>query len=149
LEFLSGALDFRASSADGADVIIGALVLVGLIGVMLRGGRLAALAELRPRLIGVAVAAFAVQVVVVNVLPGGSRDVHAIVLMGTYGVLALIVVANLRVPGLPLIGLGGLLNALAIVANGGVMPAARGALRMAGCRRTLRATRTPRSSSAP
>ena len=39
---------------------------------------------------------------------------------------------NRRVAGIPLIGLGGALNALAIAANDGVMPARAGALEAAG-----------------
>jgi len=42
------------------------------------------------------------------------------------------VAANVRLPGIPVLALGGLSNALAIWANGGVMPASDAALRTAG-----------------
>jgi hypothetical protein len=113
-------------------VIIGALLLLGLASVPLAGGRLSALADLRLRLVGVAVGAFAVQIVVVNVLPGGSHALHSGIHVATYAVLGVVVAANLRVPGLPLVALGGLSNAIAIAANGGVMPARAAALRLAG-----------------
>jgi hypothetical protein len=42
------------------------------------------------------------------------------------------VVANRRVVGMPVLALGATLNLIAIVANNGVMPASRSALRTAG-----------------
>jgi Family of unknown function (DUF5317) len=41
-------------------------------------------------------------------------------------------VANPRLPGMPVLALGAGLNVLAIAANGGVMPASASALRIAG-----------------
>jgi hypothetical protein len=113
-------------------VLLGVLLLLAVAAVPLFGGRLRRLTELRVRWIGVAAAAFAVQILVVNVLPGGDEGLHEAINIATYVVLAAVIVRNLRLPGLPLIALGGVSNALAIVANGGVMPARAGALRFAG-----------------
>src|SRR5437763_356145 len=107
LDIASAGLDFRARGTDAASVIIGALLLLGLVSVPLAGGRLAALAELRLRLVGVAVGAFAVQIVVVNVLPGGSHALHSGIHVATYAVLGVAVAANLRLPGVALIAPGG------------------------------------------
>ena len=98
----------------------------------LLGGRLGALADLRLRLVPLVVGALALQIVVVNVLPGGNGTVHAAALIGTYLVIALALIANRHVPGVKLIAAGGLANFLAIVANAGVMPASASALRTAG-----------------
>jgi hypothetical protein len=77
-------------------------------------------------------AALGIQVVILEVLPGGVPGLHAGAHVVSYLLAAWFVVANRRVPGMVLIGLGGALNAVAIFANGGVMPAAPGALRTAG-----------------
>ena len=113
-------------------MILGVLLLASLATVPLLGGHLSALADLRLRYLGFVVGALAVQVVVVNVLPGGSHTAHAAIVIATYVVIGAALVANRRVPGIRLIALGGLLNFLAIVANGGVMPASASALRTAG-----------------
>jgi hypothetical protein len=113
-------------------MLIGVVLLLAFVSVPLLGGSLGRLADLRLRLVPVAVAAFAIQILIVNVLPEGDHTFHAAVHIATYAVLGLVMAANLAVPGLPLIALGGLSNALAIVANGGVMPASEGALRFAG-----------------
>src|SRR3712207_6389636 len=80
-------------------MLIGALLLLGLAAVPLLGGRLAHLAALRLRLVPVAAAAFAVQILIVNVLPHGDHDLHAAVHVATYAVLGAVVVANLALPG--------------------------------------------------
>lgn len=113
-------------------MIIGVLLLLGFVSVPLMGGRLGALADLQLKGVPLVVAAFAVQILIVNVLPGGSESLHAAIHVASYGVLGVVMAANLNVPGLPLIALGGALNTTAIAANGGVMPASEGALRFAG-----------------
>lgn len=73
------------------------------------------------------------QTLVINVLPDVvPQSVAVTVHLTTYLVVAAWVVANLRVRGLWLVGLGGMLNFLAIAANGGVMPASPAALETAG-----------------
>ena len=113
-------------------MLLGVFLILALLVVPVAGGKLRRLAELRVRWIGLATAAFAVQILVVNVLPGGDEGLHEAINVATYAVLAVVIARNLRLPGLPLIALGGLMNAAAILANGGVMPARAGALRTAG-----------------
>ena len=108
------------------------MLVLGLVSVPLAGGRLGALAHLRLQLVPVAIGVLAVQVLVVNVFPGGSHSLHAVLNVLTYGVLAMVMAANLHIPGLAVIAFGGACNAAAIVANGGVMPASADALRTAG-----------------
>jgi Family of unknown function (DUF5317) len=106
--------------------------LVILATVPLAGGSLGALADVRLRGTWVVTAALGVQILIVSVLPGLSPDVFRVVHAGTYGLLAWFLLLNRRLPGVWIIGLGGLANAIAIVANGGVMPADPGALARAG-----------------
>ena len=97
------------------------------------GGRLGRLAELRLRRTWLVAAAVALQVAI---SPLGAAIVPAeaapVLHVASYVLLGAFVVANRRVPGLALIGLGGAANFAAIAANGGVMPASRSALAAAG-----------------
>ncbi len=65
-------------------------------------------------------------------VPGGSPVLHRVLLIGSYVLAAVFVVANRRLPGMQVLGLGAALNLIAILANNGVMPASRSALRTAG-----------------
>jgi hypothetical protein len=64
-----------------------------------------------------------VQITIIEVFPGGSGEVHEIVHIVSYLVLGAFCWSNRRIPGMPIVLLGGALNFIAIVANGGVMPA--------------------------
>jgi hypothetical protein len=109
--------------------LVTALILVS---VPLTGGRLSRVADVRLRASWALFAALGIQVVILEVLPGGVRGLHAGAHVVSYLLAAYFVVVNLRVPGMVLMGLGGALNAAAIFANGGVMPASPAALRTAG-----------------
>ena len=111
---------------------IGLAFLICLATVPLAGGRIAALADLRFRVRGVLYAAILAQVVIISVVPQGAGAVHDAVHVGTYVAVAIFVLANRRIPWVWLVALGGASNFAAIVANGGVMPAAPRALRGAG-----------------
>ena len=103
-----------------------------LVSVPLSGGSLRRLGELRLRLTWTAPLALALQVLIVTVAPDGHRPLHVAAHIASYALIALFLFANLRQPGVALIGLGAGANTLAILLNGGVMPAAATALRMAG-----------------
>ena len=66
------------------------------------------------------------------VIPGQFTGLTPFIHVATYFLVAIFLVANRRVPGLWLIGLGGAMNLVAIVANGGTMPASASALAAAG-----------------
>jgi hypothetical protein len=104
--------------------------------VPLAGGRLSALAELRFRGGGLAIAAIVLQVAIISVAPAGHHGLHVAVHVASYVLMAAFVVVNRRIPGMALIALGGSLNAVAIVANGGVMPASAAAQARAGLQPT-------------
>ena len=103
-----------------------------LLTVPLAGGRLSRLETVRLRWLWLAFVAFGVQVVLVTVVPSGDTDLHRILHLATYALVGACVVRNLDLRFLWIAALGGLLNFVAIVANGGVMPASRGALETAG-----------------
>ena len=113
------------------------IVVVGFVAVVAvalgRDGRWRQLDRLRFRAMPVAVAAMAIQVVIVNVAPRAlPRGVADAVHLSTYGLAFAFLVANRRVRGLWLVAAGGLANLAAIASNGGVMPASRPALVAAG-----------------
>jgi hypothetical protein len=104
-------------------MFLGVVFGICLASVPLAGGRLSALGELRLRAPWLALAAIGLQILIVSVLPGASAGFHEAVHMTSYGLLGACAWLNRRVPGVPIIALGGLLNFIAIAANGGVMPA--------------------------
>jgi hypothetical protein len=112
-------------------VVLVAVVLLAALAVPLAGGRLGALVELRLRHVWAVFAALGLQVVALD-LPGLSEGSRAAVMVASYLVGAVFVVANRRVPGMALVALGGALNLAAICANGGIMPASPAALAGAG-----------------
>jgi hypothetical protein len=82
--------------------------------------------------LAVPIVALALQVVITVVAPEGHPALHKAVHLATYGLLGVFLWSNRRLPGVRIIGTGTLLNALAIAANGGVMPATATAERLAG-----------------
>jgi hypothetical protein len=106
---------------------------LGLAVGLLAGGRLANLALVRFRLGWVAVAALVLQLALFSPLADGlpAELVRGAYVLSTALVLA-VVVANVRLTGVPLIILGAACNLAAIVANGGAMPASPGALASLG-----------------
>jgi hypothetical protein len=108
-------------------------VPIGLLLGWLLGGRLAGLEAVRLRWAPVAIAGLIVQVVLFSG-PVTERIGDAgtpLYVASTVLVLAALL-RNLRVAGLPLVALGAVSNLVAIVANGGSMPASADALAALG-----------------
>src|SRR5690242_8591691 len=103
-------------------MLLGVLFLLVVLSVPLAGGRLSALGDLQLRRPWLALAGLGLQVVIVSLLPSGSAGLHEGVHIASYALLGLCAWQNRSIPGVPLIVAGGLLNAIAIIANGGVMP---------------------------
>ena len=110
-------------------LVVTALAL--LVTVPLAGGRLSRLADIRPRAVWAVLLAAAIQVGITQIA-GGSHALHAALHVLSYVLDAYFVFANRRLAGVPLVALGAALNVLAILANGGVMPASAAALRISG-----------------
>jgi hypothetical protein len=104
-------------------MILGLVFLLCVATVPLARGRLTALADLELRRPWLALAGIGTQVLIISVLPGGTAGLHEAVHMLSYALLGAFAWSNRRIPGVSVIMLGGLLNFVAIAANGGVMPA--------------------------
>ena len=112
-------------------MFLAAIVLINALAVPLFGGRLSALAEVRARFAWVLLLALALQVTSISV-PGVPQSLRPVLQLASYPVAGAFVILNRRMPGMLLVGLGALLNLIAMSANGGVMPASPSALVAAG-----------------
>jgi hypothetical protein len=104
-------------------MILGLVFIACVLSVPLARGRLGALGDLRLRHGWLALAGIGVQILIISVFPGAPELVSEGVHMLSYLLLGAFAWVNRRIPGVPVILLGGLLNFVAIAANGGVMPA--------------------------
>src|SRR3954471_9527546 len=111
--------------------LLGLLTLV-VATVPLAGGRLGRIGDIRFNRSWAGVAAMALQTAILRFFPDGDPTLLAVLHLVSYGLLFYFLAANFQIPGLSVIGLGGTLNALAIAANDGVMPARPAALEVAG-----------------
>ena len=109
-----------------------ACVVMGLVLAVLAGGRVGRLARVQLRAAWAIVAALGLQVLVISVMPEAGLPVHVPLHLASYALAGYCVYANRDLPGILLIGLGGAANALAIAANGGVMPASASAVAAVG-----------------
>jgi hypothetical protein len=113
-------------------VLLLAVVILSVVTVRPAGGSLSALGRVHLRMAPAIFGALAVQIMIVSVVPGGSPWLHRVLHIGSYALAAVFVVANRRLAGMRVLALGATLNLIAILANDGVMPASRSALRTAG-----------------
>jgi hypothetical protein len=108
-------------------------VLIGVAAGSLIGGRFERLGAMRLRWAWLALAGLAIQIVLFS---GAVDDrlggLGPVIYVGSTALVLLVVLANLRVPGLALVALGAASNLVAILANGGFMPADPSALATAG-----------------
>src|SRR5512146_2740588 len=115
-------------------VLIGALV-AGLVLGLLAGGSLNNLASVRLRLVQALFLGLFLRYAVQYAIEGGSAPVDALRLPLFAGAFALLLVGlwvNREQPGIPLAFVGILLNAVAMVINGGYMPVWQPAIAAAG-----------------
>ena len=112
------------------------LILVGTVLAMLLvpllGGRLSGLAAIELRGGRLVAGALGLQVLAITIFPTWPHALLVAVHALSYVLAAAFVWRNRHIAGLPLIAAGGALNALAIAANGGQMPASEDAVRAAG-----------------
>jgi hypothetical protein len=110
-------------------------LVLGLVIAPLFGGRWSTLADIRLRFVTAFYVAIGLQIVAfpASALPWHISDRVAVVLwLVSYAVFAVAAGANLRTPGMLLVVGGMCSNLLAILTNGGHMPALPSALRGAG-----------------
>ncbi len=114
-------------------IFLYALILGVVLGYV-RGGRLSHLASLRLRATWLVLLALVIQVLIFPLftkeplIQEGTAILHGV----SYALLGIWLLLNLRVSALIVIGAGALMNAIAIMANGGLMPASTTALDRAG-----------------
>ncbi|HWO70696.1 MAG TPA: MFS transporter, partial [Actinomycetota bacterium] len=109
-------------------MLLVAFVGIAVLLVPVFRGRLLRLAELRLRGMPLLGAALGIQLWVLTIAPGPRSSAREAAYVASYVLAIAFLLLNRRVPGLWLVAVGGAMNLLAIVANGGVMPAAAHAL---------------------
>ena len=106
---------------------------IGLLSGWLRGGRLEALGEYRLRWAPLAIAGLLAQVLLFSSPLGRViGDYAPTAYVATTAAVLLVVLVNNGLPGMRLVAFGAASNLVAILANGGYMPASREALEFAG-----------------
>lgn len=113
-------------------MILLAVLLVALVAVPLAGGRLARLADVDLHHLWAIAVALGLQILVISVLGDRYDWAYVPLHIASYVFAGIFVWANRGLPGMVVLGAGALCNAVAILANGGVMPASPTALRAAG-----------------
>jgi hypothetical protein len=111
-------------------MILGVATVLMVAIALLAGGRLRNLAQLELRMGWLTLVALMLQVLVIYTVE--IRWLTALLIMASYGLLAMVVAANHHIPGMALISLGLLANILVIAANGGYMPVTPEAVSRAG-----------------
>jgi hypothetical protein len=108
------------------------MTLVILASAVLTGGRFARFAQVKVRYSWPIMAALAVQILITSVVPNAPKPLLVGLHLATYVVAGAAIWANRALPGLVLIGVGALLNAVTITLNGGTLPASAHALAETG-----------------
>ncbi len=118
-------------SVGSVILIAGAALIVASVSIF--GGRFRRLVEIEIRDRSLILVALALQTIAISVLDRRLSAIWAGALHVTsYGCAAGFLLANRRLRGLWVTGLGGVLNLAPILANGGVMPATAAAVQHAG-----------------
>jgi hypothetical protein len=115
-------------------VLVAAIVISLLIG-FLTGGSLKSVSQFRIRYLPLAIAAVVIQVLIFSPILGTREFIHDIgpyIHIATLLMTMFVMAKNFHIPGMPVVLLGALLNAIVIIANGGFMPSPESALEDAG-----------------
>jgi hypothetical protein len=108
-------------------------VVIGLVIGFFAGGRLTAIGDLRFRWAPLVIAGFLAQVVLFSdAVAERVGDLGPALYVGSTVLVVIAVLRNAAVPGMPLVALGAASNLVAIVANGGFMPASPAAMAALG-----------------
>ena len=108
-------------------------IIAGLVVAMLRGGSLPALGQIRFRWAPLILIGFVTQIVLFSdAVAARVGDAGPPLYVASTMLVGVGVLRNLRIPGIAMITAGALSNMAAILANGGFMPAAPGALASLG-----------------
>jgi MFS family permease len=113
-------------------MLILVILAVGICLVPLFGGQFGRLADLHLRGIWALFASLLIQIVILSVIPTWPVHLLAAAHVFSYLLAGGFVIANRHIPGWWVMALGGVMNLVAIGANGGVMPASASAFHSAG-----------------
>src|SRR5512132_1339454 len=113
-------------------MLILVFLAVGICLVPVFGGEFGRLADLRLKMTWALFVSLLLQILIITVVPDGPRGLLAAGHLLSYLLAGLFVIANRHIPGWWVIATGGLMNLVAIGANGGVMPASAAAFHSAG-----------------
>ena len=106
---------------------------IGLVAGLLLGGSIERLGDVKFRLAPLAGLVLLIQLALFSPLSDGLNEtVGRWIYVISTGAVLVVVLANIRLTGLPLVVLGAASNLAAIVANGGAMPASASALAAVG-----------------
>jgi Family of unknown function (DUF5317) len=99
-------------------------IVAGILVGFLLGGRLSGLATLDFKWAPLAILGLAIQIALFSG-PISDRvgDLGPVIYVGSTVLVLVVVIRNIRIAGMPLVAIGAASNLLAIVANGGYMPA--------------------------
>jgi hypothetical protein len=105
---------------------------IAALSAVVAGGNLRKLSNLTFRFAWLLFLGLFAQVVIISLLPDGNEGIREAIHIGSYLLVFVFLALNWRLPGLPVIAVGALMNFAAIAANGGVMPADPDAAARAG-----------------
>jgi hypothetical protein len=108
------------------------VAVVLLLTVPLAGGSLVALSRIRLKGTWLIAVALVVQILITGALQSWPHGVLVALHLGSYGLIGIAIWQSRRLPGLLIIGFGGLLNGVVIALNDGTLPASARALAEAG-----------------
>lgn len=108
-------------------------VVIGLLAGAVVGGRTAGLGEIKLRWGWVFLAGLAIQLVLFSdAVTERIGELGVPIYVGSTLAVALVVAANYRITGMPIVALGAFSNLAAIIGNGGYMPASAEAMAALG-----------------
>jgi len=114
-------------------VILLASIPIGIVVGYALGGRLERLGQVRFAWAPIAIVGLLVQIVLFAPLGAAiAGSLEPPLYVGSTALVFVAVARNLRITGMPVVGLGAFSNLVAVVANGGAMPADPAALAAAG-----------------
>lgn len=113
-------------------MLMGIVAVCMIASVPLTGGSLRTLLRLPIRVGWLLPLALLLQVLVINIVPDAPEPIPIAVHLLSYLIAAVFLICNRRITGVPLLALGAAMNAAAIAANDGTLPASAAALRRAG-----------------
>jgi hypothetical protein len=113
-------------------MIVAVLLGLAVLSIPVLGGSFAELTRLPVRGTWLIVFGFGIQFVVISIAPEMSHALAIAIHLASYGCAVVFCAMNWKIRWMPVVGVGGGLNLVAIAANGGEMPASAWATRVAG-----------------